>query len=248
MNTGTLCVAIDSVAFDVRKIHRSVMRARAYMDFEMTLPDLSDLLCSLKVAQYDVDYLINYAENDLDKRDMTVNNMISEKITSELKIMMKNFAEQINGDQQYNNIKTCQYILQINDAFDATNVSSYLKMNKFDYVLTFVSIVNASVVRPSQMFSYMTNQLLFLRRLCNKIYIHIHEVDAIGALIYMQKQQQLPNPSIVFQPPTTLSHRPHYHQDQQQPSTVVVPQPSPTPPSQQQKQKHRQRPITIILD
>ncbi|CDG72457.1 Unknown (Maco146) [Spodoptera exigua multiple nucleopolyhedrovirus] len=211
MNTGTLCLAIDSVALDVRKIHQSVMKARSCMDFEMNLPDLSDIHCNLKVAQYDIDYLINYANKDVDKMDMTVNNMISETITNELEIMLKNFAEQINGDQQYSHIKACQHIFQTNDAFDINNFYLYLEQNKFDYVLTFVNITNSSVLPSSHMFSFLTDKLLFLRRLCNKIYIHIHEVDAVAALIYMQKQQQLPNPPIVFEPPPIL-YRPHQRQ------------------------------------
>ncbi|QEI03483.1 hypothetical protein [Spodoptera cosmioides nucleopolyhedrovirus] len=202
---GILCLAIDSVSLDVRKIHRSVMRARSCMDFEVALPDLSDMMCSLKVVQYHVDYLIEYANKNLNRNDIAVNNMISEIITRDVTNMLINFTAKQNYDRHYNNIKTCQHIMRTNDNFKFHKFVSHMKTNNFDHIYTFVDLMNNCVSPLSQTFSYMMDRLFFLRRLCNKIDIHIREVDAIAALIYMQRQQQTQS-RVVFQPPVPYPH------------------------------------------
>ncbi|QNV47836.1 ac112/133-like protein [Alphabaculovirus altersperidaniae] len=194
MNAGVLCLAIDSVALNLRRLHGSVIRGYYCVDYELPLPDMVDLRNKLDVIRYNVEYLTDYAKNNLHVADIHVNAMVSAAITDELDMMLKNFTNQKDGDQKYLFIKTCQYVIMQSNNFNINNYLSHLKINKFHHVSTFVNMVNVHVLPTSRLFPYLIRQLGFLRRLCNKTQLHIAELNAVDALINMKQRQLPPHP------------------------------------------------------
>ena len=191
MNAGYVYLAVDSVMYNLRRLHNCTMVACAKMDFEFEVDssDLKNLQDTLTLIQSNIEYLLHYTKNDLHKTDERVLNMIHSAVTTSLDELLIDCANE-KYDGIYPNIEMCMHFIIKSKQFNTKNYQSHLKINQYDRVSTFVNIANIRVLsQKSKFFKILIARLDYMLRICSKIYFRLCEVEAVETLLSLNNVQ-----------------------------------------------------------
>lgn len=169
-DSGSVCLALDSVLKDLRFVNKQTLLLQHYVDFDEKIPDLDIFVCTLDNVKKSLDRL----ENVMKHKDTTsVDDLISRHIRNELEFMLMNYADSDKNDTQpdfdYVLIKTCVYMVKHLKQMKMKHYGHYLKSFKNDYVKAFIDVVDINLHRDSSCLNYLLHKINHTRELCKRI-------------------------------------------------------------------------------
>ncbi|QEI03559.1 hypothetical protein [Spodoptera cosmioides nucleopolyhedrovirus] len=169
LNSGSVCLALDSVLKELRFVNKQTLLLSHYADFEEKMPDLNIFIVALDNVKRSLDRI----EKALSAKEEDLNDLVSHHIRNELEFMLMNYMESGKNDVQpdfdYMYIKTCVYMVKNLKQMKTIQYGNHLNAFKGDHVKTFIHIVDINASTNSPCWNYLVEKVKSTRRLCEKI-------------------------------------------------------------------------------
>ena len=175
METGTLCLILDSIMQDLRFVNKQVLLLQHYVDCEEPVPDLEGFTNTLNNTKRTLYELLDCAKNN--KSVKKLEHLISCKTRNELEYMLSNYVHSCVNDEKpdfdYVFIKTCAYLAKNVRYLKLKYYGDYLKNNKNDHVKTFMHIVDIFVRYDDACYRHMLDTIRKMIALSEKIDVRL---------------------------------------------------------------------------
>jgi hypothetical protein len=170
MIAGTLCLAADSVTYELRKINMRVLRLQHAADFGDPIADIVAIEDSLSTVTKQYDALLCAATNK-DQHDEQIAKFISSPVRNELELMLQLYVEDNNQPAADNFLvlRSCMFMMRNHCYMRPMYYKRYLEVCGGDHVKTFTHIMDLFVTPQHKLYKHLVRELHLKRAFCDQV-------------------------------------------------------------------------------